>query len=59
MSDNLLTRSELKTADKKLNYLNDKVKLELPQKKKKEVKLEDWVESRPKLENLIINLENI
>ena len=59
MSDNLLTRSELKTTDKKLNYLNDKVKLELPQKKKKEVKLEDWVESRPKLENLIINLENI
>ena len=47
MSDNLLTRSELKTTDKKLNYLNDKVKLE------------DWVESRPKLENLIINLENI
>ena len=59
MSDNQLTRSELKTTDKKLNYLNDKVKLELPQKKKKEVKLEDWVESRPKLENLIINLENI
>ena len=35
MSENLLTRSELKTKDKKLNYLNDKVKLELSQKKKK------------------------
>ena len=35
MSDNLLTRSVLKTTDKKLNYLNDKVKLELSQKKKK------------------------
>ena len=49
MSDNLLTRSVLKTTDKKLNYLNDKVKLELSQKKKKKKRKKEKKEKEAKL----------